>query len=171
MPILSFRLKMAMQPEIRRIREEDNAAICAVIKSVFEEHGINRPGTAYYDKTLDTLSEVFTLPNSAYFVAIWEDKVVGGAGIYPTEGLPAGTCELVKMYLLPHTRGKGLGKLLIENCMNFARKEGYKQVYLETMPELEKAVAIYRQLGFVLLPGPLGNSGHYSCPIHMLKAL
>jgi putative acetyltransferase len=159
-----------MQAEIRRIKEEDNAAICAVIKSVFEEHGINRQGTAYYDESLNNLSEAFTLVDSAYFVGVVDGKVVGGAGIYPTEGLPTGTCELVKMYLLPGTRGKGLGKLLIENCIDFALKAGYDKIYLETMPELEKAVAIYKKLGFTLLPGPMGNSGHYSCSIHMLKS-
>lgn len=160
-----------MKFEIRNIGPDDNAAICTVIKTVFEEHGINRPGTAYYDESLNHLSDSFSIDNSAYFVAALNNRVLGGAGIYPTNGLPGHTCELVKMYLLPEARGAGMGKALIENCMNFAKNAGYRQIYLETMPELKKAVAIYEKLGFKLLPGPLGNSGHYACSIHMLKVL
>ena len=40
-------------------------------------------------------------------------EMVGGGGIYPTKGLPEKTCELVKMYLLPVARGKGVGKMII----------------------------------------------------------
>jgi putative acetyltransferase len=75
------------------------------------------------------------------------------------------------MYLLPQTRGLGLGRLLIEKCMHFARLQGYTQIYLETMPELKKAVSIYEKLGFSSLTSPLGNTGHYSCSIYMLKHL
>ncbi|HLP20627.1 MAG TPA: GNAT family N-acetyltransferase, partial [Chitinophagales bacterium] len=79
--------------------------------------------------------------------------------------------ELVKMYLLPDARGKGLGRALLEACFDFARQSGYQKVYLETMPELKAAVRIYEKLGFSLLPAALGNSGHYSCSIHMLRDL
>ncbi len=49
---------------------------------------------------------------------LWSnDKIVGGGGIYPTDGLPEGTCELVKMYLLPEGRGIGLGRTIIEKCL------------------------------------------------------
>jgi putative acetyltransferase len=154
---------------VNTIAEEDNRAICSIIKSVFEEHGINRPGTAYYDEALHSLSSAFAIPGSIYLIAKLDGVICGGAGVYPTDGLPHNTCELVKMYLLPEARGKGVGKILIERCIDFARNNGYKKMYLETMPELQKAVRIYERLGFVLLPAPMGNSGHYSCSIHMLK--
>jgi putative acetyltransferase len=157
--------------EVRPIQPADDDAICHVIKSVFEEHGINRPGTAYFDESLNCMSTAFDVDKAAYFVGLVDDVIVGGAGIYPTAGLPPGTCELVKMYLLPQTRGLGLGRLLIEKCMHFARLQGYTQIYLETMPELKKAVSIYEKLGFSSLTSPLGNTGHYSCSIYMLKHL
>jgi len=74
------------------------------------------------------MSRQYIGQNSIYYVSIQEDKVVGGAGIYPTEGLPFSTCELVKMYLLPQARGKGIGKALIELCLEFAFSKGYKSV-------------------------------------------
>ena len=96
---------------------------------------------------------------------------MGGAGIFPTEGLGDTTCELVKMYLTPTARGTGLGKKLIDTCLAKAKTMGYTQVYLETMPELKKAVRVYEKFGFTYLTGPMGNSGHNGCDIWMIKTL
>jgi putative acetyltransferase len=117
------------------------------------------------------LYELFRTPGSAYFVALDANQVIGGCGIFPTENLPNGTCELVKLYVNRTARGKGLGKLLLEMSMKWAKDNGYTQVYLESMPELSKAVSIYENLGFENLPGPLGNSGHDGCDIWMIKNL
>lgn len=73
------------------------------------------------------------------------------------------------MYLNPIARGHGLGKKLIEASLAFARQAGYRHVYLETMPELEKAVSIYERFGFHHLDHAMGNTGHYGCSIWMLK--
>lgn len=156
---------------IRPIRPGDNPAIARIIRDSLTEFGANRPGTVYYDPTTDALFELFQQERSAYWVAELADRMVGGAGIFPTPGLPGDTCELVKMYLVPEVRGMGLGKKMIETCFDNAREMGYKNIYLETMPELEKAVKVYEKLGFEYLPGPLGNSGHFGCGKWMLKAI
>ncbi len=156
---------------IRPIRPGDNPAIARIIRDSLTEFGANRPGTVYYDPTTDALFELFQQERSAYWVAELEDRILGGAGIFPTPGLATDTCELVKMYLVPEARGMGLGKKMIETCFHTARELGYKKVYLETMPELEKAVKVYEKLGFDYLPGPLGNSGHFGCGKWMLKSI
>lgn len=117
------------------------------------------------------MHELFQKPGSVYFVAEQNEKLLGGAGIYPSEGLPQQTCELVKMYLRPEARGQGTGKILIEKCLEFAQGCSYLQVYIETMPELAKAVRIYEKFGFEYLKGPLGNTGHFGCSVWMLKKL
>ena len=111
----------------------------------------------------------FLLPGSRYYVGLLGDRILGGGGVYPSNGLPEGVCEMVKMYLDPAARGRGLGKKLIESCVEFARRSGYAQMYIETMPELSTAVSIYEKFGFRYLPGPLGNTGHYGCTVWMLK--
>ncbi len=63
----------------------------------------------------------------------------------------------------------GLGKKLILKCVGTAKELGYKRIYLETMAELDKAVMTYERLGFEKLDAPLGNSGHHSCEIWMLR--
>ncbi|MBA2584067.1 MAG: GNAT family N-acetyltransferase [Bacteroidetes bacterium] len=154
---------------IREICLDDDPAVCSVIKQVLVEFGVNRPGTAYFDASLNNMTFSYSRPESVYFVATSDGKIVGGAGIYPTQGLPKKTCELVKMYLLPEARGIGLGKALINKCTDFAKENGYKRIYLETLPELENAVFVYKSMGFELLSKALGNSGHFACSIHMIK--
>ncbi|HLP10534.1 MAG TPA: GNAT family N-acetyltransferase [Flavobacteriales bacterium] len=158
-----------MQVVIRNIKLEDNARVEKVIRTVLEEHGITHEGTAYCDESLKTMYEFYTADKSAYFVALLDGKIVGGAGIYPSAGLPDNTCELVKMYILPEVRGIGLGKKLLDHCIDFAYELGYSKIYLETVPEFKSAISMYEKSGFVLLDGPLGNTGHFACGIRMLK--
>ena len=157
--------------EIRPIESGDNEALAKVIRTALAEFGANKPGTVYFDPTTDALFELFRTPGSFYFVATQDEKVIGGCGIFPTENLPNGTCELVKLYVAKEARGTGLGKQLMEQSMSWAKENGYSHVYLESMPELKKAVSIYEKVGFAPLDHPLGNSGHDGCDIWMLKAL
>jgi putative acetyltransferase len=156
---------------IRPIQPTDNTALASIVRNALAEFGANKPGTVYYDPTTDALYELFQTPGSFYLVATDDEKLLGGAGIFPSAGLPPGVCELVKMYLHKEARGKGLGKLLIEKCLEKAKNLGYKSVYLETMPELGKAVSVYEKFGFRYLDGPMGNTGHFGCDVWMLKEL
>jgi putative acetyltransferase len=156
---------------IRTIQSTDNKELASIIRSSLAEFGANKPGTVYYDPTTDQLSELFRTPGSRYLVALVDGEIVGGAGIFPSPGLPENTCELVKMYLTATSRGKGLGKLIIEKCLAFAREAGYRHVYIETMPELKKAVSVYEKFGFRYLDAPVGNTGHFGCDIWMLLDL
>lgn len=156
---------------IRNIQPSDNFQLAVIVRDTLTEFGANVPGTVYFDPTTDALFELFQTPNSAYFIAEMEGKIVGGGGIYPTEDLPQNTCELVKMYLLPEARGIGLGRMMMERCLETARLNGFQQVYLETLPELKQAVKVYEKFGFEYLCAPLGNSKHFGCGLWMLKKL
>lgn len=161
-----------MQVTIRPIDPTDNRELANIIRTALAEFGANKPGTVYFDPTTDNLYELFRQEGSAYLVAVSDSgALLGGCGIFPTEGLPAGCCELVKMYLSKAARGRGLGRQLIDIALEKARSLGYRQVYLETMPELRQAVSVYEKFGFDYLPGPLGNSGHFGCDVWMLRDL
>jgi putative acetyltransferase len=156
---------------IRKIVADDNYALAGIIRNSLMEFNAAKPGTVYFDETTDHLSGVFTQERSAYFVMVVGDEIAGGAGFYPTEGLPENTCELVKIYLAKEFRRKGFGEMLLQKCMEEAKNEGYKKMYLESMPELTNAIPLYEKNGFTYLPGPLGNSGHSGCGIWMIKDL
>jgi putative acetyltransferase len=156
---------------IRPIQPSDNPELALIVRNTLTEFGANVPGTVFFDPTTDALFELFQTPKSAYFVAEADEKILGGGGIYPTEGLPENTCELVKMYLLPEARGIGLGRTLIERCIETAKEYGFQQVYLETLPELSLAVKVYEKFGFEYLSAPLGDTKHFGCGLWLLKKL
>jgi putative acetyltransferase len=157
---------------IRPIAHGDNTALAHAVRATLTEFGAAKPGTAYYDEATDHLYELFNrTPRSVYFVAELNGEVLGGGGIFPTVGLPADTVELVKLYLLPPARGQGVGKALIDHCLQAAQTAGYARIYLETTEELTQAIPLYERLGFAYLPQALGNSGHFGCQIWMSKQL
>jgi putative acetyltransferase len=104
-------------------------------------------------------------------VAEEDGEILGGCGIYPTVGLPQHYAELVKFYLLPTSRGKGIGRALMEKCFISAIALGYEHLYLESFPELDAAIGMYEKAGFKHLSRPLGNSGHFACNIWMVKSI
>ncbi|MTK52540.1 GNAT family N-acetyltransferase [Paludibacter sp.] len=156
---------------LREIQPDDNHELAEIIRSVLSEHGVARPGTVFTDPTTDALYQLFQTPGSVYWVVAVDGKLSGGCGIFPTEGLPEGCAELVKFYVAASRRGTGLGKLLMQKCFESAVKLGYTQLYLESFPELAKAVGMYEKAGFHTIPRPLGNSGHTACTLWMVKDL
>ena len=157
--------------QIRPLEIQDNAAIALIIKNALTEFGANKPGTVFTDPTTDNLFQLFKTTGSFYQIAVLNNEIIGGGGIFPTKGLPKGTCELVKMYLKPEARGLGLGRHLITKCLELATDFGYQQVYLESMPQLKDALKTYEKFGFKYLDAPLGESGHFGCGLWMLKSL
>ncbi|SEB43607.1 putative acetyltransferase [Tenacibaculum sp. MAR_2009_124] len=156
---------------IREIKPDDNLEVAKLIRNVLTEFGVPKTGTAYEDKATDEMYETYQNLTGHYYVIEHNNAVVGGAGYSKLEGTDKNICELQKMYFLPITRGKGLGSALINHCLENARKQGFEQCYLETMPYMEAARALYKKNGFINIDKPIGNTGHYSCNVWMIKAL
>lgn len=157
--------------KIRAILPSDNLEIAQVIRSVFEELGAPKKGTAYEDPILYSLYEEYKANGGVYYVVEEEGKIVGGCGISKLEDADSSICELQKMYFLPTIRGKGYAKKIIEICLEFAREKGFEICYLETLSIMERARGLYQKLGFEIIEKPMGNTGHSSCDIWMMKKL
>jgi len=156
---------------IRKIEKDDNGAVAQLIRSVFDEMEIPKVGTAYEDPYLDFMFEEYNKPQAAYFVVEANHKIVGCCGIAPLENGDPEICELQKMYFLPETRGLGIGSEMMKICLEKARDFGFVKCYIETMPFMHSAQKLYTKSGFEYLDAPLGNTGHSSCPVWMLKVL
>lgn len=156
---------------IREIRTEDDAQVAKLIRGVLVEMGVPKLGTAYADKELDEMTETYNRDKAAYFVIVDTGKIIGGAGIAPLDNYDGSICELQKMYFLSEARGRGMGTNMMEVCMKKAKSFGFEKCYLETLPYMKAATKLYSQSGFNPLDGPMGDTGHYSCNVWMLKSL
>ena len=148
---------------IRPIAAEDSAAVASIIRTVMPEYGAVGPGFAIMDPEVDDMYAAYTRPRCAYFVVVLANRVAGGGGIAPLEGGNPDTCELRKMYFLPEARGLGLGRALLERCLEAARAEGFRHMYLETLKTMTAARRLYESFGFEPRSAPLGATGHFGC--------
>lgn len=156
---------------IREITKADNEQITKVIRKVLIEMGVPKVGTAYEDKALDCMFETYGQPKKVYFVVADGEKIIGGAGVAQLDNFEGNVCELQKMYFLPEARGRGLGRKMMETCLKKAKDFGFEQCYLETLPYMKDATKLYGKVGFKPLDKPLGNTGHHSCNVWMIRNL
>ena len=159
------------KPIIRAIRKADNPSLARVIRKVLVDLGAPKVGTALADTSLDSMFETYQGKRRVYFVVEEKGIVIGGAGIAALENYDGNICELQKMYFLDSARGKGLGKLMLSRCLEAATSFSFESCYLETMSYMIAAQNLYKKFGFQYLDGPLGDTGHFSCPLQMLKKL
>lgn len=156
---------------IRPIAQSDNERIASIIREVLIEFDGDRPGTAFYDESLSNMFDAYQNEAEKYYVALLNGEVVGGCGIKQLEHENSVICELQKMYIAPKARSKKIGKKLLDICLVFAKKSGYKQCYLETFSTMYDAQNLYRKNGFQSILKPIGTTGHNACNTWLLKDL
>ncbi|MCL6265650.1 GNAT family N-acetyltransferase [Flagellimonas myxillae] len=159
------------QLEIREIQPKDNAQVAEVVRKVLVDMGAPKIGTAYEDKALNDMYAAYNVPRAVYYVVEENGEIIGCAGIAQLDNFEGNVCELQKMYFLEEARGRGLGSKMIEVCLEKAKTFGFEACYLETMPYMEAAQKLYKKNGFEYIDEPMGNTGHYSCPVWMLKKI
>jgi ribosomal protein S18 acetylase RimI-like enzyme len=74
-----------------------------------------------------------------------DEKVVGCIAIVKHE---EDVAQLRWFILTPESRGRGIGKHLMEEAIKYSREAGYKRIILWTFSELETAIALYTRWGF-----------------------
>lgn len=111
----------------------------------------------------------YAAPRGALLMAVVNQQVAGCCALRALDatGFP-NACEMKRLYVRPAYRGIGLGRQLAETIMDVARVQGYDQVLLDTLDDMEAARALYGDLGFEEIPP------YYHSPIpgsHYLKAV
>jgi GNAT superfamily N-acetyltransferase len=97
------------------------------------------------DEELDGLPGEYVPPRGALFVVEDRPRLVAMIGLRP---LDADVCEMKRLFVRPEARGCGLAKQLIARVLEEARRLGYDEIRLDTLPMMGDAQALYMSLGF-----------------------
>ncbi len=125
----------------------DAAAFYALNRAWLDEHALYEPADEPY--LADPLGSVVDAGGEVY-VAIDAEAVVGTAAIAPH----GDDWELLKVTVAGHARGRGLGRRLVEHCINRARARGATRLMLVSSSKLQAALRLYERLGFTHVPLP-----------------
>jgi putative acetyltransferase len=156
---------------IQEINQSQDQDIKNIIQQVGAEFGAVGEGFGPSDPEVNAMSQYYRRDlGSRYLVALVDDVIVGGCGIAPFNDL-RDICELRKLFLLPQSRGLGIGKRLAQECLSFATSIGYQQCYLDTLTTMTSAIHLYENLGFTHLNQPLQGTIHNRCDVWMIKIL
>lgn len=117
---------------------------------LFEEYAASLPvalGYQGFETELADLPGKYAPPRGELLIA-WDEqgRAVGCVGLRPL--ISGFRCEMKRLYIAPGARGLRLGKALAEAIIENARERGYSELYLDTLPTMETAVAMYEKMGF-----------------------
>lgn len=83
------------------------------------------------------------------FMAVTDGAAVGCVALLKMDD---GGYEVAKMTVSENLRGSGLGRRLLQRCIDVGAELGASRLYLETNASLGPALALYRAMGFRDLP-------------------
>jgi len=99
-----------------------------------------------FEKELAGLPGEYAPPDGRLLFAFDEGKL---AGCVALRKFRDGVCEMKRLFVRPEFHGKGIGRQLVDAIVREAREIGYRKMRLDTLPpKMNKAIAIYRSIGF-----------------------
>ena len=123
-------------PSLERVRE--------LLREYLRSDAVTRRADGYAEE-LSGLPGAYAAPAGCLWLA-----ELGGiaAGCVALRRLDAGRCEMKRLYVRAAFRGAGLAGILVEHVIERARAQGYREMYLDTMPKMRAARQMYDMLGF-----------------------
>ena len=103
-------------------------------------------------KALDHAEEYIINKGGEIFAAVLNDEVLGVCALIKSDGKDY-DYELAKMAVSPKAQGKGVGLLLAESAIKWAKEKGASRIYLESNTKLKPAIKLYEKLGFKEITG------------------
>jgi ribosomal protein S18 acetylase RimI-like enzyme len=99
-----------------------------------------------FESELAELPGKYGSPEGRLYLAFEGEQAAGCTGLRKIE---EGVCELKRLYVLPSHRSRGIGRRLTIQAVTDARQIGYERMRLDTLPSMQRAQGLYRELGFM----------------------
>ena len=110
-------------------------------------------GPQGFSEELKSLPGPYAPPDGELLLAKRGDHVLGSIAL---KLLKPRVAEIKRLFVRPQARKTGVGKALVSAILNTAKERGYREIKLDTLPEMESAIALYKSFGFEPIP-PYGS--------------
>lgn len=110
-----------------------------------EEYGYSTDFEGYVAESFHKFLTNYNPEKDCLWYAEHNGNIIGCIGIVGREE----SAQLRWFLIAPHYRGIGLGKKLLKESLDFVKEKNYKRIYLDTTSDLEKAINMYKKIGFV----------------------
>ena len=130
-----------------KLKPGDAGTLIALHGELYKkECGYNQIFEGYVCKTFYEALVKEDRSHDKYWIAEADEKIIGSIAIID-QG--QGACQLRWLLVLPEYRGRGLGKKLFNEAMDYASSGLFERIFLETTKSQSQAIEIYRKAGFV----------------------
>ena len=139
---------------LRKAEIGDIQQIKAILYSSLKEYRIEIPDN-YSVTDIDSIDS--ENHDEQVFVLVRDDFVLGFVVLKP---ITEDCIELKRLYLTTAERGKKFGKYLLDYAINYANKNNFRTLRLETTSKFKEAVSLYKKHGFRVLKEFEKGPGH-----------
>jgi len=99
---------------------------------------------------IQNIEQQYARPEGVMIIVYTDnEKAIGCFGIRAFE---ESICELKRMYLKKEYQGLGIGKELLAKSLELGKALGYKKMRLDTLPSMQAAIGLYKNMGFYEIP-------------------
>ena len=135
---------------IRPFRPDDAPSARRLIEAVWHEHFHDHPDSFVRDFIYSRLSDVDSAETvyadrALFLCAIAESAIIGTGAIKRFDDRE---CEMVRMFVAPIYRGRGIARAIADELISFARSVGYDRIRLSSNNALTASHRLYERMGF-----------------------